>query len=70
MRRRNRAAELTHSQVSDLCRSVLLDPPTSAHPAHLLAKYIQARAKHHRWEKARNRPRDLREIQANDDSKL
>ena len=49
--------------------ALITPPEPDAHVLVLQAKATQARAKLKRWEKARNRIPDYREMQANDDTK-
>ena len=62
-------ALLALESVTELCDAALITAPSNDHPLQLQAKAIQARAKLKRWEKARNRTPDYREMQANDNSK-
>ena len=69
MRRRKNPPKLTLQSVTELCESALVTPPSGDCALTLQAKHIQARAKLKRWERARSRKPDFRELQANDDTK-
>ena len=67
---RTKRLRMTLEAVTQLCHMALITPPEpDAHVLVLQAKATQARAKLKRWEKARNRIPDYREMQANDDTK-
>ena len=67
---RTKRPRMTLEAVTQLCHMALITPPEpDAHVLALQAKATQARAKLKRWEKARNRTPDYREMQANDNSK-
>lgn len=67
---RTKRLRLTLEAVTQLCHMALITPPEpDAHVLVLQAKATQARAKLKRWERARTRKPDFREMQANDNTK-
>ena len=67
---RTKRPRMTLEAVTQLCHMALITPPEpDAHVLVLQAKYTQASAKLKRWERARTRKPDFREMQANDDTK-
>ena len=68
-RRRKVPPKLTLQSVTKLCESAMVTPPSKDCALTLQAKYTQASAKLKRWERARTRKPDFREMQANDNTK-
>lgn len=67
---RTKRPRMTLEAVTQLCHMALITPPEpDAHVLVLQAKATQARAKLKRWERARTRKPDFREMQANDNTK-